>query len=110
MLPISVHTDWFWLAVNILVAWRVSRMICYDSGPFALIVALRRLLYRLGLGTLIECYHCLALWVALIQVLLLYQLAIESLVIWIAVAAGASIVESWLYPAVARRDEENGEA
>lgn len=85
-----------WLGISSLAAWRLSAMICYDRGPFGIMIRLRKLLVRLSLQRLVTCFHCTAFWVSVFVVGILYGLQPLSLVVAIAVSGAASITERWL--------------
>lgn len=85
--------DWLWLGISVLVAWRLTSLLCFDSGPFDMMVKVRRVLYRLKLGNLIECFHCTALWISVFVTVAVYELSIATVFLAIATSGGASIIE-----------------
>jgi Protein of unknown function (DUF1360) len=92
--------SWFWIAIAALTTWRLTVLICFDKGPFALMYAIRKMLYKLKLGSLIECFHCTAIYVSAICVLLIFRPAIHGIFLWLATAGIASVIErmtSWYY-------------
>src|SRR6188474_691298 len=100
---------WFWLAVSILVVWRVTTLICYEAGPFNLMTKLRRILYRIRLGSLIDCFHCTALWISIFVNFGLYKFSIAIVFLILAAAGGASIVERSLSYLSTLNQETNNE-
>jgi hypothetical protein len=97
-----------WFVFCTLAGWRFTRLICYDSGPFDVMVAVRRLLYRFGLHRLAECFHCAAVWVSILAVVAVYRLDAKSVVVAAALAGAVSLVE--LYFQGSRPAPEKDEA
>jgi hypothetical protein len=95
-------------ALSALAAWRVTALIAYESGPFHVFDRLRHLLVRLRLTQLVTCFHCLALWISAFVVLAVYKLTWWSVLLWLAVAGAASIVERWLGGSMPTGGEEDG--
>jgi hypothetical protein len=92
-LPLPDTTCWLWFAVAMLVTWRVTTFICFESGPLNLATHLRRIVARLGFSRLFTCFDCAAVWVAAGVVGGLFELEWRSLWIAIAVAGAASVLE-----------------
>ena len=90
------HQNWFWFLVCILVVWRLTTLICYEAGPFNLMTKCRIILYNIKLGSILDCFHCTAMWVAMITTLLVYQIQASSILILLGIAGGASILEKFL--------------
>ena len=95
-------------ALSALAAWRVTALIAYESGPFHVFDRVRRLLVTLRLTQLVGCFHCLALWISALVVLAVYELTWWSVLLWLAVAGAASIVERWLGGSMPTGGEEAG--
>lgn len=49
-----------------IVVWRLTHLICAEDGPFDLIIKLRKLLGNSFLGKLMDCFHCLSIWIGLV--------------------------------------------
>lgn len=93
MLPPLESTSPVWLVCCWLASWRISSLLAFEAGPFDLFSHMRTGLARLGLGGLISCFHCLAVWVSTVIVLLAYELHPRSALLTLAVAGGVSLVE-----------------
>ena len=85
-----------WLLLSALAVWRLTTLLCYETGPFGLSTALRRLLVRTGMAGLIACFHCCAFWVSAATVSILYEWTAQTPVAILAVAGAVSIAERWL--------------
>lgn len=101
--------DWFWLILSILSTWRISVLICFEAGPFQCMTALRKVLYRMRLGSLIDCFHCTSFWIAIIISLLVYTITVNSILLAIAIAGGASILEKALHYGTQQQDPYTGD-
>ena len=72
--------------------WRLARLITTDEGPFRIFIYLRKAMFKLQLGSLIECIHCTIIWCSLIAILF-YPVSIETLISCLAISGGASFLE-----------------
>jgi hypothetical protein len=93
MLFLAEYYNWIWLVLCTLAVWRLTTLICYDAGPLDMMVAIRRLAYHLRLKSLVECFDCAAIWISIIVVLLVYRLWWTSIILVLAIAGAASIIE-----------------
>jgi hypothetical protein len=82
--------------VSWLLVWRVTALLVLDRGPFDVMVRLRSVLAKSGLHQLILCFHCTAVWVALLVTGLLFEWRWLTLAIALAVAGAASVTERFL--------------
>lgn len=55
---------WFSLVLGILATWRIAHLLAHEDGPWDAIVRLRAALGDGALGRLVDCFHCVSLWVA----------------------------------------------
>lgn len=84
---------WIWLCLSVLAVWRMTRMLCYERGPFHLFVHARRLLFRMHMGGVVSCFHCAAVWVSAAAVVMIYDPLPVSVLLVVGVAGGASVLE-----------------
>jgi hypothetical protein len=96
MFPIPANDSIVWLLISWLVVWRITSLLCYERGPFALLTRLRRGLTIIGLHQLIICFHCTALWVSVMVVGALFNRSWPVLFLMFGIAGAASITERWL--------------
>jgi uncharacterized protein DUF1360 len=82
-----------WFAITTLAVWRVAGFVVYDEGPLRSGSHLRAALGRLGLGALSRCFHCASIWIALIGVLVVFEISLNVVVMWWAIAGAASALE-----------------
>lgn len=96
MLLCAFSESWYWLLTSIVIVWRLTNLICFESGPFNMFDRCRALLYKWHLGKVIECFHCASLWMSTIIGLLIFQTSIQLPFLILAIAGGASIIENFL--------------
>jgi hypothetical protein len=83
---------WFLFVLCVLAAWRLTRMISFEMGPFDLLARLRELMVHLRLSQLILCPHCLGFWISLLVVLLVYQINWMSALLVMALSGSVSLL------------------
>ena len=56
----------FWpkLVLAILATWRLTHLLAREDGPADLIARARAALGDGAWGKMVDCFHCLSLWVA----------------------------------------------
>ena len=104
MSPLPAKDSIAWLALSWLVVWRLTALLAYEAGPFDLCVRIRRLLVHVGMGRLVTCFHCSALWISAGLVSALFEWTWRTPIAILAVAGATSITERALAGA---RTEEN---
>ncbi len=77
----------------VLATWRVTHLLASEDGPADIIVRFRRLLGQSLLGTLMDCFNCLSLWVAAPAALFVSRRPEEWFVDWLALSGGACLLE-----------------
>lgn len=105
-------SDTFELALGILCVWRITYLFVAEDGPAGILVRFRRSLGEGFWGSLLDCFYCLSLWIAAPVALLLGQGWRERLLLWLALSAGAILVERLTFrpavaPALFVEDKEN---
>jgi hypothetical protein len=76
-----------------LAVWRITHLVTREDGPWDLALRLRRGL-RTGMAArMVSCFYCLSLWVALPFAGFMKGDAVETLVGWLAISGGASLIE-----------------
>ena len=94
-LPLPPHDSLVWLVVSWLLVWRLTALLVIDRGPFEAMATLRRVLARRGIEAVL-CFHCTAVWVALLVTGLFFEWRWLTLAIALAVAGAASVTERFL--------------
>lgn len=83
----------YWLVIGILVVWRVAHLFYGEDGPWEVFVRLRRAAGEGFWGSLLDCFYCLSLWVALPLAYWLGEDWKQRLLLWPALSAGAIALE-----------------
>lgn len=94
-----------WLIVAALATWRLTAFVLYDEGPFSLCVRVRAVMVRIKLAGLLACFHCASVWVALLVVLVTYEVSWPTVLVWWAIAGASSALELLVGGPIQRSDE-----
>jgi hypothetical protein len=86
------------LALGILAVWRLTHLLNAEDGPWDLLVSLRRLAGSSFWGSLLDCFYCLSLWIALPFAIVLGERWLERMLLWLAFSAGAILLERATLP------------
>ena len=86
-------SHFYWLIVGILVVWRLSHLFYAEDGPWGMMARLRRAAGTGFWASLLDCFYCLSLWVALPLAGLVGDGWLERLLLWPALSAGAIMLE-----------------
>ena len=83
----------YWLVIGILVVWRITHLFYGEDGPGDVFVRLRRATGEGFWGSLLDCFYCLSVWVALPLAYWLGDTWKHRLLLWPALSAGAIMLE-----------------
>jgi hypothetical protein len=83
---------WFQLAISILAVWRVTHLIQAEDGPWDLIFKIRTLAGKGFFGSLMDCFYCLSIWVALPFGYCMGDSWLNKFMLWMAYSAGAILL------------------
>jgi hypothetical protein len=81
------------IVLAVLATWRVTHLLASEDGPADIIVRFRRLLGQSPLGTLMDCFNCLSLWVAAPAALFISRRPVEWFGTWLALSGAACLLE-----------------
>jgi len=84
---------WSLFAVGVLATWRVAHLVAREDGPGDLVFRIRLAAGQGLLAQAMDCFHCVALWVAAPVALVVADSAATWLVAWLGLAGAASIAE-----------------
>jgi hypothetical protein len=84
----------YWLLLGILAVWRITHLLNAEDGPWHVFVRLRRFAGEGFWGQLLDCFYCLSVWIAAPFALCLGKDWSERALMWLALSAGAILVES----------------
>jgi Protein of unknown function (DUF1360) len=87
------HERWYGLAVAVLATWRVTHLLAKEDGPWDAIVALRLRVADGFVGSLMDCFYCLSLWMAAPAAYLVMSRWREWPMLWLAISGAACLLE-----------------
>jgi hypothetical protein len=90
--------SFYWLLLGILSVWRITHLLQAEDGPWNLLVRLRQRAGAGFWGSLLDCFYCLSLWVAVPFAFLIGERWIERFLLWLAFSAGAILIERLTNP------------
>ena len=104
----------YWLTIGILGVWRITHLLAAEDGPFDVVVRLRRRAGAGFWGSLLDCFYCLSLWVAVPFAWFLGEDWKERALLWPALSGAAILLERLTErkqtPPVFFEDEEKDDA
>lgn len=81
------------LVAGALCVWRVTHLFNAEDGPGHVLVRLRRRAGDGWLGQMLDCFHCLSVWVAVPVSWLIGSGWKERLLLWLALSGAACLLE-----------------
>ena len=100
---------WLRLLLAILATWRITHLLANEDGPGGVIVRLRAWLGNTTAGRLMDCFACLAFWVAAPFACYAAPRLSDGLVIWLALSGAALLLERTGQVPDIRQDLQNQE-
>jgi hypothetical protein len=92
--------QFYWLTLGVLAVWRITHLLQAEDGPWNIVVRFRSLFGNGQIGTLLDCFYCLSLWISIPFALWLGESWEERTLLWLGFSAGAIFVER-----IARKEE-----
>jgi hypothetical protein len=80
------------LILGVLGIWRLTHLLAAEDGPFQLLVTIRKRAGSGFWGSLMDCFYCLSLWVAIPFAVLLGGSWQERLLLWPALSGAAILL------------------
>jgi hypothetical protein len=77
----------------VLATWRVTHLLANEDGPADVIFKLRRRLGDGFIGSLMDCFNCMSIWIAAPLALFVSTDPLTWVVSWLALSGGASLLE-----------------
>jgi hypothetical protein len=79
--------------IAVLAVWRVTHLLAEEDGPWDAIVYVRSRLRSRFWGHLLDCFHCVSLWIAIPLTFWVGSTWTERLILWPALSGGAILLE-----------------
>ena len=89
---------YYWFILGVLGVWRVTHLLQAEDGPWDVVSRLRRFAGQSVWGSLLDCFYCLSLWVALPFALGIGKTNKEKTLLWPALSGGAILLERLTTP------------
>lgn len=81
------------LVIAILAVWRITHLFWGEDGPWDVFVRFRRMAGEGFLGSLLDCFYCLSLWISAPLAWRLGNTWLERLLLWMSLSGGAILLE-----------------
>ena len=86
-------SSFYSLLVGILVVWRLTHLFYGEDGPWNLMARLRHGVGQGFWGSLLDCFYCLSIWIAIPFAYVLGERWKQRLLLWPALSGGAILIE-----------------
>ena len=83
--------------ISSLAVWRVTHLIQAEDGPFDLIFKIRKLAGNSFWGSLMDCFYCLSIWVALLPGLYFGITWAEKVLYWLSCSGAAILLQKFFF-------------
>ena len=77
----------------VLATWRVTHLLANEDGPADVIFRLRRRLGEGLIGSLMDCFNCMSIWIAAPLALFVSTGPLTWALSWLALSGGACLLE-----------------
>jgi len=86
-------TQEFLFVLLSLVVWRITHLLAKEDGPFDIIFRLRKAAGAGFFGSLLDCFYCLSIWIALPAGIYIGNTWLEKILYWLALSGAACLLE-----------------
>jgi hypothetical protein len=76
-----------------LAVWRITHLLQAEDGPWDLVFKLRKAMGNSFWGSLMDCFYCLSIWVALPFALVQGRAFFDIFILWMSLSGGAILLE-----------------
>lgn len=77
----------------VLAAWRVTHLLAHEDGPADFLARTRQWLGSSFLGSLMDCFNCISIWVAAPLALYISHEPLGWLLVWLATSGAVCLLE-----------------
>ena len=88
-----MDAPWFPFVLGAFATWRLAHLLAHEDGPWDTVLRLRVALGNGLWGRLLDCFHCVSLWVAAPVALAVARDPVEWLLAWLGVSGAACLLE-----------------
>jgi len=84
---------YFLFFLSTLCVWRITHLLSAEDGPFNIIYYMRKKAGAGFLGSLLDCFYCLSIWVAIPFAVWQGSTPSEMFLFWLAFSGAACLLE-----------------
>jgi hypothetical protein len=84
---------WIRFVLATLVNWRVCHLLASEDGPWDVVARLRARLAQTALASLIDCFGCLSVWVAIPLAFFVSDGFLNLVMTWLALSGATFLLE-----------------
>jgi hypothetical protein len=84
---------WLRFTLAVLATWRITHLLAREDGPASILARLRVRLGNRFIGSLMDCFYCLSVWVAAPIALVLSPKPLDWLLAWLGLSGAACLLE-----------------
>ena len=88
-----MNAPWFPFVLGAFATWRLAHLLAHEDGPWDTVLRLRVAVGNGLWGRLLDCFHCVSLWVAAPVALAVARDPVEWLLAWLGVSGAACLLE-----------------
>lgn len=85
----------WYMFISVLAAWRITHLLQAEDGPFDIIYHIRKKAGAGFWGSLLDCFYCVSIWVALPFAIWLGSAWWEILLYWMAISGAVCLLEQF---------------
>lgn len=83
----------YWFILGTLAVWRVTHLLYGEDGPGDIFVKFRKWVGNGFVGSLLDCFYCLSVWISIPFALSIGAGWRERIFLWLAMSAGAILLQ-----------------
>lgn len=83
----------YWFTLGMLAVWRTTHLLQAEDGPANVLVWFRKLFGNGFIGTLLDCFYCLSLWISIPFAIWIGETSKERLLLWLALSGAAIVLQ-----------------
>ena len=87
-----IKIDIIGLILCTLAVWKLTYLLSQEDGPFDLVMKFRKLFGQGFFGSLLDCFHCLSLWISIPFAYYLCEGWKDGIITWLALSGGAGLL------------------
>lgn len=84
---------WIRFVLAALATWRVTHLLALEDGPAKVVLRLRAAMGESRLGSFVDCFGCLSVWIAIPFAFFVSSAPVDRLVAWLALSGAAFLLE-----------------